>query len=160
MAKVSRRAPFALDVRQDYETVWMERDSLDSNWRGTCSNGHDVTYRTAVYVVDASHWCDGTEGWMLHDPHEAADEWHHECPTCGVVVKVGIIPAGSPIYLPGMKHANVSGVQSSGVEIEAWLTEELTEQATAVLMSDDAAAQQAFLDSLPEAQIVSRKFSR
>jgi hypothetical protein len=158
MAKFSLPAAFTLEVAQDYVEYRLDRDSLDPNWRGTCTNGHRVTLRTTNLVVDESHWCDGTEGWARHDPHEHVDRSHYECRKCGVTVEVGIVPAGFPVGVPGLKHTTLVGQRSDGTEISAWLDGEMTSRAFALMDEGTYAEQVAFLDDLPMSFISSVRY--
>lgn len=156
-----RQAAFTLDRQQDVQVVTCEHDTLDSNWRGTCANGHEVTRRTAVHVVDESHWCDGTEGWMRHDPHEHVDRSHHECSTCGVTVEVGIIPGGTPQYIPGLVTTTLTGVRPDGAQITASLPPDLFARAMELLNDGVTLAEQAaFVGSIPEQYVYQVTFSR
>lgn len=71
--------------------------SQDPAWAGECSNGHPVTWKTLVRVVDESHWCSGDCG--AGEPHQVDDRVHHECPECRVPVEGALIPPFTPIRL-------------------------------------------------------------
>lgn len=158
MATMHRRT-WTLDVEQDWIDATCERDTLDPKWRGSDSSGHehfyDHGYPTLDYIIDSSHWCDGTEGWALHDPHEYVDASHYECKICREVVEPGVIPGGTPQYVAGMRHATLRGIRSDGAEIVASLT---SDEAQTLAASDDTAAQ-VVIDAIPQERIMSMTFS-
>lgn len=128
---VAASQSWELDVQQDWIDTTMGIPTLDPDWRGTDSNGHEHyydqqahEYPTLDYIIDAEHWCDGTEGVYNHDPHMAVDEDHYECKLCREVVEPGIIPAGTPSAIPGSKSATLAGVTSSGMRVKLALTGE------------------------------------
>lgn len=98
-------------------------DTIDSRWKGTCENGHAVTFKSLERVVDHRTWCDGEDGWYHHDPHWLEDS-HYECPECEARVVPGIIRGGTPQFIPGMKSFTLDGEPiTEGVAIallESW----------------------------------------
>ena len=107
MATQIRGRGFEVEVRREVipiEMAWTH--TIDRDWRATDSNGHEHYYDGRQYptlelIVDASHWCDGTEGLGLHDPHEAVDESHYECLQCRETVTPGLHPPGHVEYIAG-----------------------------------------------------------
>lgn len=97
--------PARFDVSSKPVEVTSDRDSVDPNWRYTDDQGHahyyDGGYPTLDHIIDASHWCDGTEGLYNHDPHLAVDADHYECLICRQTVAPGVIPAGTPQFIAG-----------------------------------------------------------
>jgi hypothetical protein len=154
---------YNLTLDRDMIDVTCERDTLDSRWRGTDSNGHehrgDRLYDTLELIVDAEHWCEGNEGWGRHDPHMHVDEAHYECRQCRESVEPGVVTGGTPQYIAGVTTATLEGRRSDGTKITAILTSEQTDQVR-TLMDADAAGQQLFIDAIPDEQIVHREFSR
>lgn len=120
-------APFDLTVTQDWIDVTSEHPTLDERWRATDSNGHEHFYDrglpTLNLIIDASHWCAGSEGWMSHDPHEHVDESHYECSECGEVIEPGTVPGGTPRSIPGQRVVTLRGVRSDGCTITRPLTD-------------------------------------
>lgn len=157
---IGDKLPLTLNIERDWIDATCGIDTLDADWVGTDRNGHEHRakggYPTLNYIVDKQHWCDGHEGIYNHDPHMAVDEAHYECKTCGVIVEPGIIPAGTPLFVPGSTSATVHGYRTDGAEIDGWVTED--EARTIPSMS--AEAMQQFIDGLPEDRITSIKFSR
>jgi hypothetical protein len=146
------RAPHwevAVDVEQINTTSSFP--SADPGWRFTDAAGHehryDRGYPSLRYVVDESHWCDGTEGTALHDPHEAVDEAHYECLACHEVVEVGLLPAGYPQWTPGNVTATLKGHRSDGTWIEAVLTPSEVDALRAA--GEDQQAAQQVIDAIP-----------
>lgn len=111
------RSKFKLDVQQDSIDVTSERETPNELWRYTDAAGHEHFYRngypTLTLIVDEAHWCDGTEGPYNHDPHEAVDRAHYECPECGEHVVPMMDPPYTPKYIPGMIDARLSGPLSN-----------------------------------------------
>lgn len=127
---LARSQPWELEVRQDWIDTTMGIPTLDPNWRGVDSNGHEHfydkashEYPTLDYIVDAEHWCEGNEGIAPHDPHMAVDEAHYECKVCREVVEPGVIPGGTPTGMPGAVSATLSGLRDDGAEVRVRITE-------------------------------------
>lgn len=161
MARMTNRGLYDLTVQTDTIDITCEHDTLDSEWADQCPNGHDVSLRTAIHVIDESHWCNGDEGFARHDPHEHVDRSHYECSVCRVEVHPRVIPGGTPRYMPGLRRATIVGPRSTGEIITANLPGTGGWQAIAVdLLSADAEAQQRFLDSIPDEWVMSSMFSR
>lgn len=152
------RGAYTVTIDRDMVNVTCEHDTLDGDWEDQCPNGHDVSLRTALHVVDASHWCDGTEGFAHHDPHEHVDDSHWECAICHAHVHPRIIPGGTPRYIPGLISATISGVQSTGREIKANIPEAWANIAGDLLRAE-LEVQLKFLDEIPEEWIYFQKFS-
>lgn len=147
-----------LDVRQDYTTVRSENWSVDPSWKFTDSNGHnhwyDRGYVTLTEVTDASHWCDGDEGWQRHDPHLHIDESHYECSQCGEVIEPRLLPPGIDQNIPGLKHATLTGTRTDGVWVSMWLKDEAEMEAC----RDPEQAQRTLDEAQPE-RIMEYRFS-
>jgi hypothetical protein len=122
-----RQANWSLDVRRDFETATSQYPMADEAWRATDSHGHahhwEHGYPTLTHVIDAQHWCDGTEGLAGHDPHWAVDESHYECSQCREHVVPGTVPPGTPVYIRGLIEASLTGVSSEGQHVTMWCTE-------------------------------------
>ena len=116
---------WTVTVEQMTETVSTSGPTLDTQWRATDPAGHahyyDHGYPTLDYIVDASHECDGTEGFMHHDPHTHVDASHYECLICREVVEPGIASPGS-WDVPTWRSAKLEGRRSDGLVVEILLT--------------------------------------
>jgi hypothetical protein len=151
----------------DVIDVTSDRPSYDTRWRATDSNGHEHRYDhgfpTLSYVVDERHWCDGTEGFMLHEPHWAVDADHYECELCGAVVEPGLLPAGYPQYIDGMKNVSLKGRRSDGIEVDVALYEAEFDTLASAAASDDETAMDravlAMLDEMPSERWASVTFA-
>jgi hypothetical protein len=134
----------------------------DTNWRTTDANGHEHRYNhgypTLDFVVDASHWCDGSEGWAHHDPHEAIDESHYECKTCRLTIEPSLIPPGVRTFMPGLTTCTLSGYRSDG----AWLRVRVDESTARGIASSDESVRDAYvenaLDRADERDIIEIRF--
>lgn len=159
------RSGWTLDIQQNWIDTTSERPTIDPKWRATDNNGHEHFYEghaypTLDYIIDAEHWCDGTEGIALHDPHMAVDESHYECLICREVVKPGSIPGGTPSSIPGSVSGTLRGLNSAGVTVTLSLIEE---EATAIQTADEAnrdAVVLRLLDEAPERRIISMERTR
>jgi len=152
MATTSVTGPsWKLEVEQEWIDVTPSGPTPNERWRTTDSNGHehyyDHGYPTLDEVIDAQHWCNGTEGFALHDPHMQIDEWHYECKLCREVIEPDYDPPFTPKYIPGLRTATLTGVRSDGAEIVVDVRED-----ELAGLHDDAAAQ-AFLDAAPMERI-------
>jgi hypothetical protein len=136
MAARLRVSSYDVEVDQEYIDVTSERPSPNERWRHTDSNGHehryDHGYPTLEFVVDAEHWCDGTEGFALHDPHMHVDEGHYECQECRERIEPKMDPPYTPKSIPGLRSAYITGPRSDGLRVRVVLTgDELTQIADA-----------------------------
>lgn len=154
-----RGAGWTLSAEVDYIDVTSSYPSWRESWRMTDSNGHEHRYApgfpTLYEVVDASHWCDGTEGFALHDPHEHEDESHYECAQCGEVIEPD---TESPIFaksIPGAVSHTLEGFRSDGWRVTMRLDPDEAERIRAT--PDDATAL-AILDAAPVERIVQREY--
>lgn len=148
MAQFRASSTFNLEIRQDMIDITMGHDTIDSAWSMTCQCGKHITTRSMVEVVDASHWCDGNEGFMHHDPHLHVDQSHYECPNCQAVVTPGIIPAFTPRSMPGMRYATLTAMTTDGVTFTAELRDDEFEQAKAMAKAVDKDRQE-WIDAFP-----------
>jgi hypothetical protein len=158
MARMILKAPLTLEIHVDMIDVTMGRDAIDFEATVNCGNGHAVHMRRARYVVDASHWCDGTEGAFDHDPHETVDQSHYECPDCSVVIEPVIIPAFTPRQIPGVTTATIFGTNSDGFSFSAFATQDEVNAMTA-LLDADYAEQQRFIDSISQDRWTSWRYT-
>lgn len=150
---------WTLSAEVDYIDVTSSHPSPREGWRMTDSNGHEHRYTrtgfpTLRFVVDASHWCDGTEGFAWHDPHEIEDEWHYECAQCGEVIEPATDPPFTPKSVPGTVRHTLEGFRSDGSRVTMWLDSDEAERIRAT--PDDATAL-AILDGAPDERITLRE---
>lgn len=121
MAQFRQQARWNVDIQQDWIDVTSERESSDPHWRATDSSGHEHHYAsgypTLEFVIDASHWCDGNEGYARHDPHEHIDEAHYECRICREVVEPGTLPPYYPQQIAGLRRATGTARLDDGREV-------------------------------------------
>ena len=135
----------------------------NERWRYTDRAGHehhyDGGYPTLELVVDAEHWCDGTEGVYNHDAHMAVDESHYECLLCREVIEPAADPPHFSKSIPGAIEGRLSGVRSDGAEIEMYLTPDEWEMIQAAedpdveahRILDEASAERIYWQSRPVA---------
>lgn len=131
MARFVKARGWTLDVDQEWIDTTAGVPTIDRQWRAADSNGHEhyydgerYEYPTLDYIIDAEHWCDGTEGIALHDPHMAVDESHYECKICRDTVTPGLHPPGHPTAIPGVTRATLTAVNSDGVTVTISATED------------------------------------
>ena len=150
-----------LDVTQEWINVTSGQSSPNERWTFTDTAGHehhyDHGYPTLEFVIDESHWCDGSEGIYNHDPHEAVDVAHYECLICRELIVPKMDPPYTPKQIPGMRSATLTGYRSDGAKVEAWLTEE---DLGGIGRADSDDEITALIDALPEERIYSVTFSR
>lgn len=152
-----------INVTLDRQTidVTSDRETADESWRYTDKQGHEHRYNhgypTLDFIVDAEHWCDGTEGMYNHDPHMVVDEAHYECKLCGQTIKPGIVPPGWPRMIAGPISAEITGTQSSGRWVRAFLKREQVDALRTIASTSDLI--QPFLDGIDEAQVVESRYT-
>lgn len=160
MATTFSGRTWTLEVRQEWIDVTSERSSPNEHWTFTDANGHehryDHGYPTLEFVIDESHWCDGSEGLYNHDPHEAVDVAHYECLICRELIVPKMDPPYTPKRIPGMRSATLTGLRSDGATVEAWLMDDDLER----IRSSSEEEVTALIDSLPDERIYSVTFSR
>lgn len=117
-----------LELKRESIDVTSDRPSPNERWRYTDKAGHEHFYQrgypTLELVVDAEHWCDGTEGLYNHDAHMTTDQSHYECLLCRQVVEPAVDPPFSPKSIPGRIDGCLSGFRSDGAEITMYLVAE------------------------------------
>lgn len=119
-----------LEVEQEWIDITSGNESIDITWRQVDKLGHehyyqDGQYPTLDFVIDQEHWCDGSEGWERHDPHQVIDEYHYLCKQCGEVVKPGVWPPYHPQKIKGNVSYWLSGQDDKGANIERmWIRPE------------------------------------
>lgn len=104
-------AGWRLDATREVEWVTNDGPTADESWRFTDARGHEHAYPykpTLEFVVDRSHWCDGTEGLYNHDPHEAIDEGHYECRECRERIEPRSHPPGYMTAIPRALHGTLT----------------------------------------------------
>lgn len=145
---------WTLDIEQKWINVTSGRSTPNERWTFADGQGHDHRYDngypTLDFVVDAEHWCDGTEGLASHDPHWAVDESHYECKRCREVIEPAMDPPGTPKFVSGMISATLTGIRSDGVEIQMMLEE----QDLALIKSEGDAGAKRLLDTASPGRIV------
>lgn len=136
-----------LTIEQEWIPITTNLPTPNRKWRHVDASGHehryDKGYPTLRLVIDASHWCDGTEGAFRHDPHEQVDESHYECGLCGEVVEPALNPPGTVDSIPGMRSASAIG-HVGRMRVSMYLTEEDCEK----LAGMDQTQIERFLDGL------------
>jgi hypothetical protein len=149
---------WALDVDVDYEDATSAWPTPNEHWRHVDASGHEHRYErgypTLRLVVDESHWCDGTEGFALHDGHEQTDRSHYECAECGEVVVPAMDPPGMPKMVPGRATAALVGYRSSGARVTARLTETELETLRGLGAEPADADVTALLDAMPDERVL------
>lgn len=155
---------WVLEVEQPTEVVRSGVWTRDPDWRGVDENGHEHYYEhgypTLDFIVDESHWCDGSEGISHHDPHEQIDESHYECLICRAVVEPGSLPPDHPITIRGPINATLAGNDRPGSHRRVWLTEDEFERirAMAATGEDDGTALD-ILRNAPPDRIIEQRYS-
>lgn len=154
MSATLRVGRWTVDVQQEWIDVTSSFPSPDPRWTYTDQAGHEHHYSngypTLRYVVDGSHWCDGTEGLYNHDPHLAVDEYHYECQQCGEVIEPRLVPGGYPQSIPGMISATLSGIRRDGIECTYYpMGQDAHEALIAAIQQTDTAVDE-LLNTRPE----------
>ena len=159
MARISPASSWELNVDLNLIDVTSQFPSANEQWTFTDAQGHEHRYEygypTLDVVVDAEHWCDGTEGTAPHDPHMAVDESHYECKLCREVIVPAMDPPYTPKSIPGQMSATLRGMTSDGREVTMWL-EPL--EVDIIQQGDDETAQR-YLDGAPRSRILSETFA-
>lgn len=111
--------PQHLEMEREVIDVAFASPVIDSKWSGKCENDHSVRYSTLRRVIDRE-WT-----WFCTDCHEEHDsvEDHFECPTCGVHVEPGEIPANEPQSISGLTTYRLNGEIISQEEAEKLIRE-------------------------------------
>jgi len=151
---------WTMTIDNRVETVRAGVWTLDSEWRGTDSNGHehyyaDGGYPTLDYIIDESHWCNGEEGFAHHDPHEHVDRSHYECLVCREVVEPAQLPPDTPIRIPQSRSVTLEGDVSPHHRIRMWLTDD--EYQLLANEPTDAVAE-AILQNAPQDRIIEQRW--
>lgn len=145
--------------------VTSEHETFDPKWRAADSNGHEHYYEyehgypTLRYVVDASHWCDGTEGYQRHEPHEQIDEAHYECLICGEHVEPGTLPPYTPQWIPGTISATATATLDDGRNVTVVLSRDEVDRARFAIGAEDQDEQLlAIVESVPPERVLEMKW--
>jgi hypothetical protein len=156
MAIRINRSPFHLSVDFEQIDVTVGHPTYSESWRAVDSNGHEHYYArgfpTLREVIDEQHWCDGTEGYALHEPHLVVDAVHFECLICDEVVSPGMDPAFTPKSIAGSRSGRLNGPRSDGLYVTAVLTEQEIDEMAAD-PSDETMLR--VLDAVPIERLVS-----
>lgn len=141
---------YSVSIEQEWIDVTSPYPTPNERWTFTDSNGHDHRYDhgypTLTHVVDASHWCYGNEGIAPHDPHEAVDESHYECATCGEVVEPKMDPGYTPKRTPGIRRTTLNAYRSDGSEVVVVL---LPDEVDVLRGNPDPPVVSAMVDAMP-----------
>jgi hypothetical protein len=159
MARFLPGQSWTLTVDQQQIEVTSGLSTPNERWTHTDAQGHehryDHGYPTLDLVVDAEHWCDGSEGWAPHDEHMAVDESHYECKLCREVIEPALDPPFTPKYVPGSVAARLRGVLLDGRMIEVLVDED----EVARIQAEGEPAAREILEGAPPDRIVSTTFS-
>lgn len=160
MAMLSGRG-WKIDVSVDWIDVTSERATPNERWTHTDAAGHEHRYErgypTLRLVVDASHWCDGTEGLYNHDPHEAVDESHYECLRCGETIEPAMDPPYTPKRVRGATTATIEARVTPGETVRALLLEAEYERLTNGEPSEAEVME--VVRAIPDERVMERTFS-
>lgn len=150
---------WTLTVDQDRIDVTSGLPTANERWTYTDQQGHehryDHGYPTLTYVIDESHWCDGSEGIYNHDPHEAVDKSHYECSICRETIKPLTDPPYTPKSVAGLTTATMTGYRSDGTWIRYVLSGLEVERIRAEMTDEEA---QAILDNADSARIIESRW--
>lgn len=120
---------------QDSVDITSERATPNERWKFTDADGHehyyDRGYPTLEYVVDVQHWCDGTEGFALHDPHMQVDRGHYECMECRVIIEPLMDPPMTPKVAMGLVTVQATGYRDDGWKVTVELSSDEVAELTA-----------------------------
>jgi hypothetical protein len=159
MARFFTGQTWELTVDPVVVDVTSERATPNEHWTFTDAQGHehryDRGYPTLDLVVDAEHWCDGSEGWQPHDEHMVVDESHYECKLCREVIEPALDPPFMPKFVPGSVDARLSGVLPDGREVVVAVDED----EVARVQAEGETAATAILEGAPSERIISTSWS-
>lgn len=160
-----RSEGLVLTIEQHGRWLTISGRSPDEQWTFTDAAGHDHAYpysATMVVVVDRSHWCDGTEGHFLHDPHEQTDECHLVCGECGETIEPRTHPPGRQVWEPEGRSTEATIDVDHGT-VTLWLTEDESTEVVHRLARSDRTGAYDFVRALADldpTRIRERKMTR
>lgn len=155
-------SPYTVEVNVDWLDVTSSLPTPNERWVYVDQSGHEHRYAngypTLTVVVDAEHWCDGTEGFELHEPHMVVDESHYECSICDEVIEPQMDPPGTPKSIRGLTSATIEGPRSDGTIVLAALDPDEVEAFKA--NGQSLAWVQSLVDNIPAERVLSINSSR